>query len=52
VSRVETVEIPEELYLQILKIVSQDDKYNTVTDFVVETLQKELEKITPLEEET
>ena len=49
--RVETVEVPENLYLKILKIVSQSDKYNTVTDFVVDIIQREIYKLLPQEEE-
>jgi|GEM_PF-4484246 len=47
IGRVETVEIPEELYLKILKIVSQSEEYNTVTDFVVEIIRREIYKILP-----
>ena len=51
VSRVETVEIPEELYLEILGIVSKNREYNTVTDFVINTLKREVDKLLSEKEE-
>ena len=47
--RPETIEIPEDLYLQILKIVSGHSEYKNVTDFVVVSLRKEIERVTPVD---
>lgn len=47
VGRTEIIEIPEEIYLQILKIVSRDESYNNVTEFVVSTLHREIQKVMP-----
>lgn len=43
VTRYETIEIPEAIYLQILKKVSTEkQKYGSVTDLVIDAIEKEL----------